>query len=1009
MGIPKFASWLTKKFPAVVSRDAPISTHGLYLDMNGIIHPCCHSEDDPSISRRTDAEKMYQVCLCVEQLVEAVRPTDVLYLAMDGVAPRAKMNQQRARRYMAAVDAFGSTVEEHRVDNEAAASAGEGQSEEWMNEAVKMLDLGVCGVEPPRHVISDSLVGVTGDAVGVVRDPSHTAEHRFDSNGISPGTEFMTACSERVREFVEERISRGSALWRNLCVVYSDTNSPGEGEHKLIDFLRVQITSASEMPEGALFRRGTRSPGATTTAPTKGHAGSHVICGLDADLILLCLSLHVNDVVIMRDVKRQSTFLPPSGEGAGGSVGGVSEQRNLRGSRAVDDAAPVNGEDDEGCPLRNETLHQDAAAEGPNSRRYEYFSVDAIGDAIVSEMQLFIKFHPVPSPSSGFLHVSSSSGYTYSQKVCDASMLQAEDGSIWYPTKAPFNHKIIDDFIAMATLMGNDFVPRVPSAFCGEAAMDNLLETYIRCVLPHGFLTKGQGDFDLRQLGRLLEGYGNVEIMLFRQEKMRSGQCDASLCIGAANHAPVDKLVRRTYYESTSLRIPQDAWRCGDHLEEEEWCGALEKACSSYIEGLRFVWQYYSCTSVACSWSWGYAFHHAPFAVDLAQYLKRHHYDPSRIVAPEVDTQPPLPFAQLMCILPPTSCALLPKCLGDVMCSGASELAETFPSHWMVDYSGSEGKEHLTTVLLPFADMRRLVEIVREHETSFSDAERTRNQNRLGHLVICHASQLIGANNSDALTISNLLHGMDTEVAHVTTSTRHSDVSCVALRDTLPNAAHRPKTYSSTIPTRVGSNVDPKIRRFRRENKSDDGKSTSSQRPPTTSTTSTAAETPGIVFTPPDVVIAGAAFLFVSLAILTTTQWFSLLAALECLVVTIAMGGIGVLCLVSFGIVGAGRSAPRAPGCALRRNVIRDTFLDWLCLKCLSRNFMKNDQCFLCHAPAGADDSETWALFSSRLTKVPPSFEADHTPHLVRVRIPVTCPVLQSKKETSDPENCDML
>eukprot|EP00611_Tribonema_gayanum_P022927 TRINITY_DN4709_c0_g1_i2.p1 TRINITY_DN4709_c0_g1~~TRINITY_DN4709_c0_g1_i2.p1 ORF type:complete len:310 (+),score=71.88 TRINITY_DN4709_c0_g1_i2:188-1117(+) len=207
MGVPAFYRWLSEKYPKIVAdmmEKRPTVVNGvrmpldltepnpngmefdnLYVDMNGIIHPCAHPEDGPQ--PKTEEEMYVNVMKYVDRLMSAVRPRRVLYLAVDGVAPRAKMNQQRSRRFRAAQEA-----QEHR---------------EVMEETRKeMIELGL--PVPP----------VSGPA--------------WDSNVITPGTAFMQRLSVYLRFYIQHRINTNKA-WRNIKVILSDANQPGEGEHKV--------------------------------------------------------------------------------------------------------------------------------------------------------------------------------------------------------------------------------------------------------------------------------------------------------------------------------------------------------------------------------------------------------------------------------------------------------------------------------------------------------------------------------------------------------------------------------------------------------------------------------------------------------------------------------------------------------------------------------------------------------------------------------------------------------
>ncbi|EOD05450.1 5'-3' exoribonuclease [Emiliania huxleyi CCMP1516] len=106
MGVPLLYRWLSERYP-LINRPASsppfAEVDNLYIDANGILHNATHGANKPparnGAAAPTEADMMLAICSYLDTLVQLVRPQRLLYVAIDGVAPRAKMNQQRQRRF----------------------------------------------------------------------------------------------------------------------------------------------------------------------------------------------------------------------------------------------------------------------------------------------------------------------------------------------------------------------------------------------------------------------------------------------------------------------------------------------------------------------------------------------------------------------------------------------------------------------------------------------------------------------------------------------------------------------------------------------------------------------------------------------------------------------------------------------------------------------------------------------------------------------------------------------
>ena len=197
MGIPSYFSYIIKNHPDIIKKLIELGDiDNFYLDSNSIIYDCLRkqSEEYDGDDGKFEKSLLVNIEKQLKIYINIVKPKHMTYIAFDGVAPVAKLEQQRTRRY------------------------------------------------------KSYLLG------HISKNIDSKYKKTWDRTAITPGTNFM----EKLGKFLITRFKK------NKSVIVSTSNEPGEGEHKIFQYIRDNKSHHSK----------------TTT----------LIYGLDADLIMLCLN-----------------------------------------------------------------------------------------------------------------------------------------------------------------------------------------------------------------------------------------------------------------------------------------------------------------------------------------------------------------------------------------------------------------------------------------------------------------------------------------------------------------------------------------------------------------------------------------------------------------------------------------------------------------------------------------------------------------------------------------------
>jgi 5'-3' exoribonuclease 2 len=176
MGIPSFFAFIVKNHANIIKKLKfnTLQINNLYLDCNSIIYDAVYKMELTHNSEQDSDAIIRAVCSKIDEYIHQLKPDNSIYIAFDGVAPVAKLEQQRSRRYKSMY----------------------------------------------QNNISRSIFNT------VTADP-------WNTTAITPGTIFMQKLNDKIHSNYSK-----SEKYNVPNIIISCSDSYGEGEHKLFEHIR---------------------------------------------------------------------------------------------------------------------------------------------------------------------------------------------------------------------------------------------------------------------------------------------------------------------------------------------------------------------------------------------------------------------------------------------------------------------------------------------------------------------------------------------------------------------------------------------------------------------------------------------------------------------------------------------------------------------------------------------------------------------------------------------------
>jgi len=596
MGVPTFfLSILKNKYYKNVHsavQNGKLNCEYFFLDYNGIVYAAYERIKKNIEGNNFSKEKIEE--LIINEVIrytrylicEVVKPSKLTYIALDGPAPRAKMVQQRSRRYKGYYDKI------------------------YMQNEKKKFKLNSDEVEWDR------------------------------SANISPGTDFMEKLSNKLLEIIK---SKGFSTHNpKMQVLLSNSNVPGEGEHKFLPLIRSMRKKES-------------------TKNSKIY-----LYGKDADLIVLAISTHKSNMHVIREVDLQTP-----------------EMKKLY-----------------------------------ESYEFIHINIDNLRNAFTNDLTR-----------------------SFENRQFDKI-------------------RIINDYIFLTFLVGNDFVISLPYLKIKKDGLETLIAVYRSIKMNRdeylinyhpdkedsptlnidffkeliGEMSKKE-DFLMKkqqkEVDRLMRGsYDNrrmeEESRLTPFEIFQTRYIHLQVC------SPDHPLFHKYHEEFKKIDYNKDyeVWKEEyykfylniDKSIQDEYLNMRINLVRNYLESVMFNLKYYfqGCPS----WQWHYKFRVSPLLTDIHYVLENNIIDMNNIQFEE--GSPYTPFQQLMLILPPQMDFLIPTALRQIMRDDKLLCTQFYPIDFRIDATVGQ-KTQYSEAILPEINEELLIDTVKKYEKKLTAKEIERN------------------------------------------------------------------------------------------------------------------------------------------------------------------------------------------------------------------------------------------------------------------------------------------